>query len=67
MKIIKGSDEIGCLLKNLNPLYEIIEIIRRKLYPTKVRFVLVKDSIDVGFNNKDISQMDGPVFHVASI
>lgn len=66
MKIIKGSDEIGCLLRNLAPLYHIIDKISRDLYPIKIRFVLVYGKIDVGFETSDISQMDGPAFHQAS-
>jgi len=66
MKIIKGSDEIGCLLKNLAPLYNIIKEIGEILYPVKIRFVLVKGIIDTGFLTNDISRMDGPAFHRAS-
>ncbi|MBI5458122.1 SatD family protein [Methanobacterium sp.] len=66
MKIIKGSDEIGCLLGNLAPLYDIIDGISNDLYPVKIRFVLVNGKIDTGFETKDISQMDGPAFHQAS-
>lgn len=66
MKIIKGSDEIGCLLRSLSPLYNIIDEILEDLYPIKIRFVLVYGKIDTGFATYDISQMDGPAFHQAS-
>lgn len=66
MKIIKGSDEIGCLLGNLAPLYDIIDGVSNDLHPVKIRFVLVNGKIDTGFETKDISQMDGPAFHQAS-
>jgi len=66
MKIIKGSDEIGCLLGNLAPLYDIIDGLSNDLHPVKIRFVLVNGEIDTGFESKDISQMDGPAFHQAS-
>jgi len=41
MKIIKGSDEIGCILGKLAPLYEIINRLSNDLYPVKIRFVMV--------------------------
>jgi hypothetical protein len=66
MKIIKGSDEIGCLLGNLTPLYNIIDEIFKDIFPVKIRFVLVYGEIDTGLGTKDISQMDGPAFHQAS-
>lgn len=66
MKIIKGSDEIGCLLRSISPLYNIIDEISADLYPIKIRFVLVYGKIDTGFATYDISQMDGPAFHLAS-
>lgn len=66
MKIIKGSDEIGCILGNLAPLYEIINRLSDDLYPVKIRFVMVSGKIDTGYETKDISQMDGPAFHQAS-
>lgn len=66
MKIIKGSDEIGCLLGNLAPLYNIIKGLSDELYPVKIRFVMVRGKIDTGYETRDISQMDGPAFHQAS-
>ena len=66
MKIIKGSDEIGCILGNLAPLYEIINRLFDDLYPVKIRFVMASGKIDTGFETEDISQMDGPAFHQAS-
>ncbi len=66
MKIIKGADEIGCVLRSLSPLYDIIDGILSDLYPIKIRFVLVYGKIDAGFATNDISQMDGPAFHQAS-
>ena len=31
-----------------------------------MRFVLLKDQIDTGLNQREISRMDGPAFHKAS-
>lgn len=66
MKIIKGSDEIGCLLGSFAPLYDIINGLSDDLYPVKIRFVIVSGKIDTGFETEDISLMDGPAFHQAS-
>ncbi|MBM4241878.1 MAG: hypothetical protein FJ150_09510 [Euryarchaeota archaeon] len=66
MKIIKGTDEIGCLLTDISSLYEIIEHTSKRLDPNILRFVLIKDEIDTGLDSKDISKMDGPAFHKAS-
>lgn len=66
MEIIKGSDEIGCVLTNISHLYEIIGHLLSKLGSQKMRFVLVKGVIDTGITSKKISMMDGPAFHKAS-
>lgn len=65
-EIIKGLDEIGCLLEKINNLYEIISLILNRLYPYSMRFVLVKGHVDTGLSTKKVSQMDGPAFHKAS-
>lgn len=66
MEIIKGSDEIGCVLTNISHLYEIINLLLSKLGSQKMRFVLVNGVIDTGINSAKISMMDGPAFHKAS-
>jgi hypothetical protein len=66
MKIIKGSDEIGGLLRNPAPLYSIVNRILQDLYPVKIRFVMVQGEIDTGLDTEDISLMDGPAFHQAA-
>lgn len=66
LDIIKGSDEIGCVLHRIDHLYEIISSILNKLNPHYMRFVCVKGIVDAGISTKKISQMDGPVFHKAS-
>lgn len=65
-EIIKGLDEIGCLLEKINNLYKIISLILNRLYPYSMRFVLVKGHVDTGLSTKKVSQMDGPAFHRAS-
>ncbi|UTB32515.1 MAG: SatD family protein [Methanobacterium sp. ERen5] len=66
LDIIKGSDEIGCVLYRIDHLYEIISSILNNINPHYMRFVCVKGIIDTGISTKKISQMDGPVFHKAS-
>jgi hypothetical protein len=66
MDIIKGSDEIGVVLKNISNLYDIMKEISKTIGPNLMRFVLVRDGIDTGLNQREISRMDGPAFHEAS-
>jgi hypothetical protein len=66
MDIIKGSDEIGVVLKNISTFYEIMNDISRTIGINLMRFVLVKDQIDTGLDQREISRMDGPAFHEAS-
>jgi SatD family (SatD) len=65
-KIIKGLDEIGCVLSNISHIYEIIIEILDDIYPNSMRFALVLDTINTGLEEKDITKMDGPAFHKAS-
>lgn len=65
-KILKGIDEIGCVLSTISKSYEIITTISEQLYPTLMRFVLVFDYIDIGLETMDVSKMDGFAFHKAS-
>ena len=66
MNIIKGSDEIGVVLKDLSEFYSIINVISNTIGPNLMRFVLVKGQIDTGLDQREISRMDGPAFHKAS-
>ena len=66
MNIIKGSDEIGVVLKNISKFYAIITEISQTIGPNLMRFVLVKGQIDTGLDQREISRMDGPAFHKAS-
>ena len=66
MNIIKGSDEIGVVLKDISNFYDIITEISETIGPNLMRFVLVKGKIDTGLNQREISRMDGPAFHKAS-
>jgi len=65
-KILKGIDEIGSVLKSVANIYEILISISECIYPIQMRFVVVFGEIEVGFESKDVSLMDGSAFHQAS-
>lgn len=65
-KILKGIDEIGCVLSTMSNGYRIINAIAEQLHPNLMRNVMVFDYIDAGIKTRDISKMDGPAFHKAS-
>jgi len=65
-KIVKGIDEIESVLTSIANIYKIMIAILDCLYPCLMRFVLVFDEIDVGFDSRDVSLMDGVAFHQAS-
>jgi len=64
--IIKGTDEIGGVLKEITHLCQIITEISDFIGLNRMRFALVKGIIDIGLDQKEISRMDGPAFHTAA-
>jgi len=66
-KISKGSDEVAGVLVDISNIYKIITSFFRWIYPHQIRFALVYDYIDVSVDTKDVSKMDGPAFHNASV
>jgi hypothetical protein len=65
-KILKGIDEIGSVLSDIQHLYEIITKIQDTIYPQFMRFVVVYDIVDNPLDNQDVAKMSGPAFHKAS-
>ena len=65
-KLLKGTDELGGVLSNITNLFRILVLLEDSIFPERIRFAVVLDSIDVGIGSKDISKMDGPAFHRAS-
>ncbi|WP_121823642.1 SatD family protein [Halostella salina] len=63
--LLKGVDELGGVLTGVSPLYEVIKTIYRGTFPTGVRFAGVYDRVDVGSEQNDVAEMDGPAFHLA--
>ena len=62
----KGIDEIAALLKKPATIYQVITVINERLDPEMMRFVLATGEADILPKGKDISNLDGPVFHDAA-
>ncbi len=65
-KVLKGVDEIGGVLSNIQHAYNIIDIISDEISPNLMRFVLVLDDIDDPVEARNITKMSGVAFHKAS-
>lgn len=65
IKVLKGIDEFGTVLKDPTKTYEIIKEVQENILPQRVRFVLARGIIDVALKKRDVEYMDGPVFHKA--
>ena len=65
-KILKGVDEIGGALLNIQHVYEIINSLLDEISPDLMRFVLVLDNIEDPSETKDVVKMSGTAFHKAS-
>lgn len=65
LEILKGIDEIGCVLVSVTNLYDIAKELLNAIYPHQIRIAVVHGEIDVGVRTGSISQMDGPAFHQA--
>ena len=65
-KVLKGVDEIGGVLLNVQHVYNIIDIISDEISPNLMRFVLVLDDIDDPLETQNITKMSGVAFHKAS-
>lgn len=65
-KILKGVDEIGGALLNIQHVYDIINRLLDEISPNLMRFVLVLDDIEDPLETKDIAKMSGAAFHKAS-
>lgn len=64
LEVIKGPNEIRCVLYRIDYIYEIISVITR-LSSNYMKFVLVYDHIEKGLNSKEVSQMEGTAFNKA--
>ena len=62
----KGIDEIAAIVKKPASIYKVIAVINEKLDPEMMRFVMAIGEADILTKGKDISGLDGPVFHEAA-
>src|SRR5215218_3086770 len=63
IQVWKGLDETAAMLKEPWKLYEVMDLIDESIAPYKMRFVVVKGSIDVMPQSGVISEADGEAFH----
>jgi hypothetical protein len=66
IQVWKGLDETAAMLRVPWQLYEVMDRIDEGIAPYKMRFVVVKGSVDVMPQNDDISKADGEAFHTAA-
>src|SRR5687768_974092 len=66
LKTWKGLDEIAAVLKKPAMVYPIINTIQNAIAPESMRFVMVRDALDIIPANRDVTQADGPAFHRAA-
>lgn len=62
---LKGVDEVGGVLTDPAPLYDVLDGLRGRLHPQELRVAVARGDIDVGVDTADVSRMDGPAFHRA--
>lgn len=62
---LKGIDEVGGVLRDPAPLYDVVDALRERLHPQELRVVVAAGHVDVGTDTGDVSRMDGPAFHRA--
>lgn len=66
LKTWKGLDEIAAVIKKPAMLYPVIDGIQNAIAPERMRFVMVRDAVDIVPASRDVTQADGPAFHRAA-
>lgn len=66
LKVWKGLDETAAVVSKPWLLYEVIDLISRRIAPQKMRFVVVKGKVDVWPKDGDVARADGEAFHKAA-
>lgn len=66
IQVWKGLDETAAMLKEPWKLYAVMDAVDEGIAPFKMRFVVVKGTVDVLPQAGDISKADGEVFHIAA-
>lgn len=62
---LKGIDEVGGVLTDPAPIYDVLDGLRERLHPQELRVAVAAGRVDVGHDTGDVSRMDGPAFHRA--
>lgn len=65
LEILKGIDELGCVLVSVTSIYDIAKDLLDALHPHQIRIAVAHGKIDIGVKTGVVSQMDGPAFHQA--
>lgn len=63
---MKGVDEFGGVLTDLNKIPDIMSGILDRIHPSAVRFAIASGGIDIEGERETVAEMDGPAFHKAS-
>lgn len=63
---LKGIDEIGAVLTSIDRLYDIVIELIHHLNPHSIRLAVAYGEIELGIDERDVSQMDGEAFHRAT-
>ena len=62
-EVLIGVDEIGGVLSDMTKIYQVIDALRRGVYPERLRLAASYDTVDV--SGSTVSEFDGPAFHKA--
>ena len=66
IQVWKGLDETAAMLKQPWKLYELMDAMDEAIAPAKIRFVLVKETVDVMPQHNAVAEADGAAFHLAA-
>ncbi len=61
-RILKGIDELGGVLSDPGVAFDIVKELSETVHPYEITMALVYDTIDVGLEQSNVAQMDGPAF-----
>ncbi|MCK9151857.1 SatD family protein [Methanobacterium alcaliphilum] len=61
LRIIQGIKQIAGAMKKIENVYQIISLLEDELHPQKIRFVLIQGQLNTSKNQKDISNVYGPI------
>ncbi len=65
-KPLKGVDEVGGALLSPRSAFDVVCAFLDAIHPYRVRFVLARGGVDVGYSTRDAAKLDGSVFGTAA-